>query len=703
MVLNMKSLLAFSLAISFMFVFLAASVHAANFDFQVSPSLVSICPCNSVTPQHVQVSVKNLYQYADTYSFTADAPPGFTATIQQNLVVNPGDTGSLDLFLVDVRCSVVPGDYHINIKAKSGTTGELQTKSLGLNVLNCYEVSISADAKYKEMCSEENKTAIYYMTIQNRGRYSDTYDLSASVSWVVFSEKTVVVDAGKNKTVAMAVLPPADIKGLQFINVQAKSRNFFSSDSETFQLNILDCYSMSVDLQPTETTACLGQIVDQKVTIINTGLNNDTYSIFTPSWVTATKPSVSIEPKKSADISLMLQPTQKGKTTFNITVISGKDPTLQKVLPSAVAVQECRGVAVIASPSQSKVCQGAEADFTISVKNMGTLVDIFNITASMGAPDSGKITVNPGDTKEVMLRISNITKPGTYKVRVNAQAGDVSDEDIINLTVENCYAASMDVSPQNQSVCFGTPVNYTVVVKNMGKLADTYTLRLDSQFMNATKQLAISPGQADTEYFTVQVPSEPQAKDYSIKFSLQSGQLSTSGQAILTVKPKSSCYSVQLISSDQKFVQICNASILPITVKNTGEKKDTFSLTIDGPAWAYLSPNSVELGGGQQQQVYVYLSPCFNAEKKAYSIGIKASSPSSQVQKNISVNVVANLTGLEIPPQNQTIPAGNITGGNVTGLILGLDSNGWKLVAIVIITIVIIIILAIRFILLAKK
>jgi uncharacterized membrane protein len=283
----------------------------------------------------------------------------------------------------------------------------------------------------------------------------------------------------------------------------------------------------------------------------------------------------------------------------------------------------------------------------------------------------------------------------------------VSDEDTADIVVENCYAASMDISPQNQSVCFGTPVNYTVSVKNTGKLADSYTLKLDSQFMNASSQFSISPGQARIESFTVQAPAESQAKDYPIRFSLQSGHLSASSQAILTVKPNSSCYSVQLISSDQKFVQICNASTLTVTVKNTGEKKDKFSLTVDGPSWAYLSPNSVELGGGQQQDVYVYLSPCFNVEKKAYGIGIKASSPSSQVQKTVSVNVVANLTGLEIPPENQTgnvtLPGGNITGGNVTGLILGLDTNGWKLVAIVIITAVIIIILAIRFILLAKK
>ncbi|MCX6814886.1 MAG: hypothetical protein NTY20_04535 [Candidatus Aenigmarchaeota archaeon] len=699
-----RNVFVFVLAISLVFAFLNSTVYAANFDFQVSPSIISACPCSSITPQNVQISIKNLYQYPDTYSFVIDAPAGITPQVQQNLVVNQGDTRNLDLFLINIGCSVLPGDYNVVIKAKSGTTGETQTKTLSLSVLNCYEVQLNIESKYRDMCTEENTSSVFYLVLQNRGKYSDTYDLSASVPWASFSDNPVTIDAGKSKTVALALTPPSGTKGLQLINVYVKSQKFYSNDMDTIQLNIQDCYSMTADLQPSEVSICLGEVVNQKVTIANTGIKADNYSVIVPNWVTADKPVVSIDAKKSADVSLTLKPAQKGKTFFNVTVVSAKDPVLRAVLSASVDAQECRGVAVIATPASSYVCQGVESEFTVTVKNLGTIQDTFNVTATSGVLDFNKVVLDPKETKEFKLKILNITSPGNYSVKVKAQSDGISDDDSVIVVVDNCYSASMDISPQNISVCFGTPVSYTVAVKNTGKLSDNYTLRADSPVTNLTKQFTLGPNQVRMEYFTIQVPSEPQANDYLIKVTLQSEHTSAGSQSLLSVKPKTSCYSVQIIPKDEaKLVQICNATTLPVAIKNTGEKKDKYNLSIDGPQWAYISPNVVELSGGQQQEVYLYFSPCFGVEKKVYEMTIKASSPSAQVVKNIAVGVVENITGgggITPPPVgNET----NMIGGNITGgLILGLDTNQWKLLAIVIITLIIIIILAIRFIMLAK-
>ncbi len=701
-----RTFLVIGLAISLAFAFLNSAAYAANFEFQVTPSILSVCPCSSITPQNVQISIKNLYQYPDTYSFVIDAPAGIAPQIQEKLVVNQGDTRSLDFLLINIGCSVLPGDYNIVIKAKSGTTGETQTKPLSLSVLNCYEVQLNIEGKYKDMCIEENASSVFYLVLQNRGKYSDTYDLSASVPWAAFSDNPVTVDAGKSKTIALGLTPPSGTKGLQLVNVNVKSQKFYSTDTDTLQLNVQDCYSMAADLQPSEVSICLGEIVTQKLTISNAGIKSDSYSVIVPNWVAADKAMVSVDSKKSADVSLTLKPTQKGKTFFNVTVVSAKDPASRATLQASVDAQECRGVAVIVTPAGFYVCQGVESEFTVAVKNLGTIQDTFNITATSGILEFNKAVIDPRDTKEFKLRIPNITSPGNYSVKVRAQSDGISDDDTVTVIVDNCYSASMDITPQNLSVCFGTAVSYTVAVKNTGKLSDTYTLKVDSPITNMTKQFSIGPNQVRMEYFTVQVPADTQANDYLIKVTLQSEHTSASSQSLLAVKPKSACYGVEIAPKDEaKMVQICNASTLPVTIKNTGEKRDKFTLSIDGPQWAYISPNLVELSGGQQQEVYIYFSPCFGVEKKVYEIGIKASSPSAQVRKNIAVGVVENITGGGITPPggNQTNVTGNMTGGNITGgLILGLDTNQWKLAAIIIITIIIIVILAARFIMLAK-
>jgi uncharacterized membrane protein len=710
-VIKMKSKLSVGPVAVFLLVILAQSAYAASFELGVSPSIVSVCPGSSITPQNVQVSIHNLYQYADTYSFTMDTPAGFTSQIQQNVMVNPGETKKLDLFLVNIACSVQPGSYQAVLKAKSGTTGDVITKTLDIDLLNCYEASLSIDTNFKEMCKEETKSVVIYMNVDNRGKYTDTYDLTSSVSWAAFSDKTVTVESGKSKSVALALTPPESLSGLQNINVNVKSQKFYSTDSETIQISIQDCYQMIADLQPMETSVCLGEIVNQKVTISNTGLKADTYTVSVPSWVTADRTSLTVDAKKSAEVSLTLKPSQKGKTYFNVTVSSTKDPTMRKSLPAIVNAQECRGVAVIATPSQSYVCQGVQTDFTVTIKNLGTIQDVFNLSSSMGTLDSNKVVLNPGETKDVRLKIANISTPGTYKVAVKAQAGDVSDTSSTDLVVESCYAASLDISPQSHSVCFGSPVNYTVAVRNTGKLGETYTVTLDSAFGNVTKTMIVGAGQARTEYFNIQVPANPVAGDYPIKAALKSDHVSSSVQTMLSVKSKSSCYSVQVsLKDDAKLVQVCNATTVPVIVKNTGQIKDKYTITAKGADWIYISPDSVELAGGQQQEVYLYLSPTYGVEKKVYEVVVTASSPSSSVDKSIAVGVVSNATGTTAPSGNQTggtvtPPSGNQTGGgNITGnIILGLDSNTWKVVVVAAITIIIIIILAIRFILLAKK
>jgi uncharacterized membrane protein len=706
MCLNMKrNLLVFGLAISLAFAFLNSAAFAESFEFQVMPSITSACPCSSLTPQNVQVSVHNLYQYPDTYSFTVDAPPGITAQVQQSLVVNQGDTRSLDLFLINIGCSVMPGDYNVVIKAKSGTTGDVLTKTLNLQVLNCYEVQLGVDTRFKDMCIEENASSIFYLTLQNAGKFSDTYDLSSSVSWAVFSDDPVTVDAGKSKTVAMALTPPSGMKGVQTITVSVKSQNYYSTDSDTVQLNVQGCYSMTADLQPSQVSICLGEVVTQKLTISNTGTKADTFSVILPNWVTADRASVLIDAKKTADVILTLTPSQKGRTFFNVTAVSVRDPNERAVIPASVDAQECRGVAVIVTPASAYVCQGVEAGFTVAVKNLGMIQDTFNVTASSGVLEFNKLVLDPKETKEFSLKVANAA-PGNYSVNVKAESDGIYDGDTVSVVVDNCYSASMDMSPQNTSVCAGAAVNYTVAIKNTGKLSDTYTLAVQSPIAgNVSRQFTLGPGQVRMEYFTVQTPSDPQANEYAIMVSLHSEHSSASSQSILTVKPKSSCYSVQIApQAETHLVQICNASTMAVTIKNTGQNRDSYNLSVDGPSWAYISPNVLDLSGGQQQVVFIYFSPCFGAETKVYEIGVKASSAFIQSSQNIAVGVVENLTGM--PPITPP-PAGNETnatgGGNVTGLILGLDSNQWKLVAIIIITLIIIIILAARFIMLAKK
>ncbi len=98
----------------------------------------------------------------------------------------------------------------------------------------------------------------------------------------------------------------------------------------------------------------------------------------------------------------------------------------------------------------------------------------------------------------------------------------------------------MDISPQNASLCSGAIVNYTVAVKNTGKLSDDYNLVVGGQVANLTRQFTLGSGQVRMEYFAVQVPEGPNETNYPIMVTLKSGRISAVSQSILTMKPRSS-------------------------------------------------------------------------------------------------------------------------------------------------------------------
>jgi uncharacterized membrane protein len=162
-----------------------------------------------------------------------------------------------------------------------------------------------------------------------------------------------------------------------------------------------------------------------------------------------------------------------------------------------------------------------------------------------------------------------------------------------------------------------------------------------------------------------------------------------------------SCYNAEMKVEDTKrikpcTIEECEAVVLPVELKNTGEKPVFYNVSITGPDWVYMEPTSFGLESGETVTSYLYLSPEFGTEEKTYSVAIKATSEYIELTETIDLIVSENLTA---PDQGVSL---NVSGG-VTGQIVGGERPLWKTIIVAIIALVIIIILAVRFILLVRK
>jgi uncharacterized membrane protein len=673
-------------------------VLAYPFNLEVYPNYVSVCPCTAITPEYVSVSVKNLYRDADTYTFTLDAPVNWKNQIQLNAALDPGEEKTLDLFLINIGCNVTPGIYTATISAESGMTGETISKTLDIEVLNCYDIELIAVDDYKETCAEYNKSVTYNVKVKNNGKFKETLNLSVSDPLAELSTYSLTLESGETKTIDLILIPPANWIGIKTISINAESETSYAKDMETIKLNIKDCYNFNVVLQPVESTVCFGESANYTLIINNLGLD-DTYRIYTPDWINQGYSEVSIPSNQGKDIMVNIIPKQKGRLYFNITITSLNDMELTKTVTGIVNVEECREAVVIISPSEVSVCKTLPANYTIAIKNTGTIEDTFNLIAPLGVLEKNKVMLGPGETETINLNIDTSGIEGTKIISIDVFNDAVSDTASARLVVENCYAADLIITPENQSLCPCSEANYSILLKNSGELSDNYTLT----FGNSIQQIPLNPGQSKTFNFVFTVPCD-ETGDYMVIASVVSEHVSLASNTTLHIKPKEDCYSVKLTTENEtNIIEVCEATSLPIIVKNTGNLHETYELLVQGPEWIYISPDRVELDPGQEQEAYLYISPPYGVSEGDYNIVISSVSPHAKSDLKIRVDVTSNITkALEMNITPGVVM--NVSVGNITGAVIEVGERPlWKTIIVVAITIIIIIILIIRFALLFKK
>ncbi len=706
-----------------LFVSLMNFVSAAPFQMNVIPNSVSLCQCSSITPENVKVSIKNLYEYPDTYTFTMDVPEGWRYQIQLNAALNPGEEKELDLFLINIDCCVVPGTYTATLTAVSGLTGESVSKNIQIEILNCYDVELKTEKKYQRVCEERKEPAVYKVDVTNRGKFKETFELSSDKEWVVFSQNLVTLDSGETKTIKVTVQPPEDLRGMRTVNVYAKSTYSYAQDSETLAIDVQSCYNFTANLQPKTQSICLGESAGYTLVVGNLGSEPDTYKIYAPNWITLKANSISLGGNSAGETELLITPTEEGKRKFNLTVISTNNPDLSATVEGEIITEDCSGVDIAAEPVEIHTCKETPetVEFVVTVKNTGKIKDTFKLYASDGMLNGNKTFLKPGDSKDFVLTVNTMGLENPKIITVTVSDKKVSKNVSVRIVPETCYSAEVSIEPVNESVCLCSSASYRVTVKNTGKIKDNYTLMFESEFLNQTVPgFGLEAGESKTLTFGFNIPLRAKPGVYPVNVKLVSEHVLREANASLLIKEKEECYGVDIVleekvegittMAERKYLQECEAVTVPVTLKNWGPKNDTYTLVIEGPEWVYITPNVTNIESGKEETVYLYISPPFDSAGK-YAVNITASSFYAKNTAQLKFEVVKNVTEVKAQTsvnasvsKNQTQT--NISGAaqeNITGLIIGTQGIGWKVLAVIVITLIIIIILVVRFIFLVKK
>ncbi|MFQ5647996.1 MAG: hypothetical protein ACE5FW_02060, partial [Candidatus Aenigmatarchaeota archaeon] len=556
-------------------------------------------------------------------------------------------------------------------------------------------LELKAQESSQEACTELSEPVVFNLDLTNKGKESEDIELSiqGEPEWASLSETEVSVGPSQTKTLELSVNPEG-LAGTQTITVNARSKESYARASGTVQLTVSDCFEFNAYLTPSEAGTCLKSTAEYGLVVENNG-DTDTYRIVTPDWVKADADYLSLPGGQSREVGITATPRETGDLEFELEVSSERAPDMARKVTGSIKVEECRDVAVILAPSEREVCQGRSTDFKVTVKNLGSVEDVFTLVTNFGSLDVTKVILEPGESKDLKLTLDTSELVGDRLIEVMASSNGIFDKANAVVNSKYCHGVSVAIEPDEVETCPCSRVNYKVTVENTGEFQESYILT----FSNASKNVTLGPGGKKSFNYAFTLPCDAEGV-YNISASAVSEKAEGTGTSRLAVKKSEDCWSVQMAKGGQATVQISKSAVVPVVVKNIGEQPATYTLSIEGPEWVYLEPDELDLDQGEERTAYLYISPPYGIEEGSYSAGISADSEHASTSFDLTIEVVTNATGVT----NKTVIINDTGTGmdvSITGQVTGVIP-AWKTIVVGVITIIIIVILVVRFAFLVK-
>ncbi len=463
---------------------------------------------------------------------------------------------------------------------------------------------------------------------------------------------------------------------------------------------------------------CVGQPARFALEVENTGSQDDTYIITPsdPSWIDVPA-SIFIEKDTTEVIDVIVTAPKVGSNPFYLMVTSSHGYEDPKKVSASVTALECRDVSVVASPSAVDACQSQPAVFKIFVKNGGQAPDTFDLSATRGSLQKTKVELDAGESEEINLVVDTREMEGEYKIVVSAFSGSVSDSTKMTMNVMNCYSAEMSLTPSEASVCACGSADFTVSVKNTGRMEDEYLVNIDDEMV---KSVVLLPDETAMMNYSVAVRCGSGTRD--VRVTVESENTALEETATINIKPVEECYSLDISTQKSKAdVARCSATDIGIDIANDGHNTQLFRINLQAPEWVHISRESAYLEPGEEMSVYLYISPEIDTEVGTYDIKLNVTG--NYFAEIMEIPVQVHLEGTQVEDTGSTGDSGTTDqetgsqdsgdqdswinmslGDNITGGVVAVGiAPLWKAIVISLITIIIIAILVVRFAILVKK
>lgn len=307
--------------------------------------------------------------------------------------------------------------------------------------------------------------------------------------------------------------------------------------------------------------------------------------------------------------------------------------TLTLLILAAKHVSAADDFVATTSQTPHAICPGSTALFTDVIQNVISTPLAFTVSSS-GSSSSFITTVptgfilEPGQKKTIYTYASprSTTRVGSYTLDVLVSSDGESETLSHRVEVQDCSSFSLTQVNGLKTICPSDIETYEFTLANNGQLQDTYDLRVEGQIAPwvtlSENQITLASGQSK-QVFAYISSTQDSLGDYEFSIVAQSKANArvSSAKASLKVNP---CFDFKLIT-ERDFLSFCEHSTqsIPIQIVNDGSTQNTYNLEIEGPVWASLENNVIDLAPGQTRTVNLILNPDYGVEGE-FNVAFKA-------------------------------------------------------------------------------
>ena len=321
-----------------------------------------------------------------------------------------------------------------------------------------------------------------------------------------------------------------------------------------------------------------------------------------------------------------------------------------------------------AGSTSQATCATDTVLYIAQVVNTGTLTDSYTVSMSGDAAEwavaaPAGFNLEPGEIENVYVYVTPASGAlvGSYELEliVNGQHSGKQSLDL-NVDVADCHSIVLETATPSAEACVCTMTTYSLVMTNTGRYAENFGLSLSGnaeQWATLSDEFVKLSAGESKEIFAYITPACDAVGEFALTVSAKSENSNALATQDLNIISQP-CYDFD-ISPESNYLSFCeNTEVkVPITIKNEGTADNKYTLKVDGPRWATMELEEIEVAAGSQAIAKLVLFPEYKVAGD-FKVKVSAIGELGEVatEKELTANILTcHSTDLKIGAEDDVV------------------------------------------------